>query len=642
MLRSIFISSALALPFAACSPGSSMHDGIGSNDNTGAAGNGTGGDTYVVSGSGGDNSVIASQGSSGGAAGAGGAVVSGPSDQPVSIDACTTNTAGLSDSDVKALQAGSGNAGALRLLNPYDGTVFPRGLIAPLLMWDGADADAVYVHIKASTFEYKGCLKPTAPGQLQLPQDVWDSASGHTQGASDPFSVELTVEKGGTVTGPAVEKIVIAQATLKGTIYYNSYASKLVSNGFAGNSGAVLRIVPGKNAEVFLGQSACIGCHTVSANGTRLSAVLNPQSPLSTGATYALTQGMAVNPPPLAPTAANTAFTALSPDGSVYLSSAHAGGLGTRTGAAGIISSIFAPNATLYETDTGNTISNTGIATGAMTPSFSPDGTLLVFNDYAIDNGHGIATMSFDGKARTASSYKKLLSVSDPTTYPAWPLFLPDNKAVVFAVGTTTDFSGANLGIAGNTGTVSSDVHIADVTTGTVTLLNHAMGFASDQDAASGTTYLPFGAEELHHNFYPTGSPVAAGGYFWVFFDSYRHYGNTHAGAQVRQLWGTAIDISPTGSYTSDPSHPPFYLTGQEDVEGNHRAFTALDACHKDGDTCATGIDCCGGFCTNGTCGKPPDMGPLCAHTDESCAGGTPCCDTRNQCINGFCGSLIQ
>jgi hypothetical protein len=175
-------------------------------------------------------------------------------------------------------------------------------------------------------------------------------------------------------------------------------------------------------------------------------------------------------------------------------------------------------------------------------------------------------------------------------------------------------------------------------------MLTRAMGFASDQDAASGNTYLPFGSEELHHNFYPTASPVAAGGYFWVFFDSYRHYGNTHTNGLIRQLWGTAIDISSTGTYTNDPSHPPFYLTGQEDVAGNHRAFTALDPCKKDGDSCTSGIDCCVGFCTNGTCGKPPPppMGPICAHTDESCSGGVACCDPRDQCIAGFCGSTIQ
>jgi hypothetical protein len=178
----------------------------------------------------------------------------------------------------------------------------------------------------------------------------------------------------------------------------------------------------------------------------------------------------------------------------------------------------------------------------------------------------------------------------------------------------------------------------------TGTLLAKAMGFATPQDATSNDSYLPFGAaEETHHNYYPTVSPVAAGGYFWVFFDSYRHYGNL--GLQ-RQLWGAAVDVSAEGKYTSDPSHPAFYLTGQEFGTGNHRAFTALDPCRKDGDACATGIDCCGGFCTNGKCGVPPPPppgdDPRCAKTDENCAGGTACCEETDHCIAGHCGTIIR
>ena len=171
-----------------------------------------------------------------------------------------------------------------------------------------------------------------------------------------------------------------------------------------------------------------------------------------------------------------------------------------------------------------------------------------------------------------------------------------------------------------------------DVGSGTSTLLAKAMGFASAADVASNKTYLPYGAsDELHHNYDPTVSPVAAGGYFWMFFDSYRHYGNL--GLQ-RQLWCAAVDVSTGGQYTTDPSHPAFFVTGQELGTGNHRAFTALDPCHADGTTCTTGVDCCGGFCTNGMCGMSV---PRCSGIDEVCSATQKCCDPAAQCINGFC-----
>ena len=64
-----------------------------------------------------------------------------------------------------------------------------------------------------------------------------------------------------------------------------------------------------------------------------------------------------------------------------------------------------------------------------------------------------------------------------------------------------------------------------------------------------------------------------------------------------------------------------------------HRAFTALDPCRADGASCTTGVDCCKGLCTNGTCGGPP----RCSNVDEACMTSKDCCDPTAQCINGFC-----
>jgi hypothetical protein len=567
--------------------------------------------------------------------------VSGPL-QPVVIDECIpTNPAGLAMGAVQTLMAGSGSAGGMKWLYPYDGTVFPRGLMAPLLMWDGPAADGVYVHVKSSTFDYKGCFKPSGPNQLQLPEQVWSQASDHTGGATDPFKVELTASSGGSAMGPITQNFVIAKATLKGSIFYNSYTTKLVNPGL-GTGGAVLRIVPGQAAQVFLGNSGCTGCHSVSANGTRLTSLNLQGLAFGAGATYALAPGAMPNPPALAAMAPETSFTGIYPDGSIYVTNAHQGAVGPRAGGPGAIG---APNASVYDTATGAAVANTGIPPGAMTPAFSSDGSFIAFTDYAIDSGRGIAMMAFDGTARTASAYKQIYKVASPD-YIAWPFILPDNKGIVCAVGPTSDFSGGGIGLSGGIGLAGlapkSDLYMLDVATGSSTLLAQAMGFASQQDATAGTTYLPFGsADETHHNYYPTVSPVAAGGYFWVFFDSYRHYGNL--GLQ-RQLWGTAVDVSAGGTYTADPSHPAFYLTGQELGTGNHRAFTALDPCRKDGDSCTTGIDCCNGFCTNGKCGvpPPPEGGPRCAGTDESCAGGVACCDPRDHCIAGHCGTLVR
>jgi hypothetical protein len=121
-----------------------------------------------------------------------------------------------------------------------------------------------------------------------------------------------------------------------------------------------------------------------------------------------------------------------------------------------------------------------------------------------------------------------------------------------------------------------------------------------------------------------------------------------------RQLWGTAIDIAQDGHYTLDPSHPAFYLPGQEQGTGNHRAFAALDPCRRDGDACSSGIDCCGGSCNVtsvpefgepvGTCA--PRMTTSCARSDERCVHDADCCapsagEPPNLCIGGFCAYVL-
>jgi hypothetical protein len=235
---------------------------------------------------------------------------------------------------------------------------------------------------------------------------------------------------------------------------------------------------------------------------------------------------------------------------------------------------------------------------------------------------------------------------------PAWPFVLPDNHGVVFVRTDDGDFTGGGVGVQGDIlpgmAAPFSELSVIDIASKKVTLLARAMGYNTPDDAAANKTYLPFGEEDLHHAYYPTVSPVGGGGYFWVFFDSVRHYGVL--GTQ-RQLWGAAIDISADGTYTTDPSHPAFYVTGQEFGTGNHRAFAALDPCRKDGDSCTSGVDCCGGMCyieqaaelaePVGTC-SPKKHEMVCARSGDGCSASSDCCNDDpmqppHMCIAGFC-----
>jgi hypothetical protein len=567
-----------------------------------------------------------------GGAGADGAVVVGAT----LIDACGSgNAAGLDPAQVQTLVAGASSSGSMRWLYPYADTVFPRGMLAPLFMWDGSAADAIYFHLVSKSFEYRGCLKPTAAGQLQLAQSVWDAAGDHTGGSTDPYSLELSVWAQGKVTGTIRETLVIAPATVKGSIYYNSYSSRLGGGGSAaptagwsggfgvGAGGIILRIPPKKTAEAFA-TTGCIGCHSLSAGGSRLLA----QSTYPGAVSFALTPTTAPNPPGQA-AGSMGCFGALYPDGTVYLS--------TATPTSGLAHCSMGPVAShLVQTDTGAAVAGANVPGAAWMPSFSPDGRWLAFTDGTQPSALAIA--AFDRATNTASGQRTVYTEADSTEHPGWPFVLPDDGAVVFERTTSSDYSGEGVGFAGGLGGPSGDLYVTDLQSGTTTLLARAMGFASTSAAQSGTSASPFGSEDVHHNYFPTVSPVAAGGYFWVFFDSLRHYGNL--GVQ-RQLWGTALRVSADGKYAGDPSAPAFYVSGQEFGTGNHRAFTALDPCLSAGASCTAGVDCCGGFCNSadggaGTCGTPAAQ--RCAQVDEACSKTSDCCSGSNVlCIAGFC-----
>jgi hypothetical protein len=143
------------------------------------------------------------------------------------------------------------------------------------------------------------------------------------------------------------------------------------------------------------------------------------------------------------------------------------------------------------------------------------------------------------------------------------------------------------------------------------------------------------GARDLSLNYEPTFAPLNAGGYMWVVFTSRRTQGNELTGPkdQVKQLWVAAIDQSPQPGV--DPSHPAFWVPGQDPTTLNMRGFWALDPCKPVGQMCGTGSECCNQNCDTGIC-KDPDPN-TCSMDGNICMMDGDCCNPKSKCINGFC-----
>jgi len=495
---------------------------------------------------------------------------------------------------------------AFKWVYPYDQTVFPRGLISPTLqLTGGGSPEAVMVHITYSSMDYIGYFGGAVTAQAQLPAASWAAI---TEGAwaTDLVQVSVTQLVGGKPIGPATEHWVIAQGSMRGQIYYETYGSTLAGGP---DSVGIMSIAPGATAPTVLKSGCGNVCHTASADGSTL--VANVALGFSSSS-YDLKS------------AASTIYSApseiftyggLYPDGSFVMSATN-----YRTW--------FNAPSLLYDTKTGANIPATGwTITNAGTTVFSPDGKHLAFIDEDLDQGagHSLAMMDFSLSGHAFSNLRQM--ANDPVNTIGWPAFTPDIQTIVYHSGSNQSFE-TDDGATGN-------VYQVDIGTKKSTRLDALDGYTP-----SGGTYLPANDPDL--NFAPTVLPEAVGGYFWVVFTSHRSYGNIlptqDNGDQNGKLWVAALNLTDTPG--QDSSHPAFYLDGQESGADNLRGFWVLPPCKASGSGCASGDECCTGFCRGSgstTCVAEP-VG-VCSNEYEKCATSADCCNAAAgyECIGGYC-----
>ncbi len=479
---------------------------------------------------------------------------------------------------------------------PYDATVFPRGLASPLMQWNGSGADDLYyVHIQSATFELESFTKAPAPSRYAFAPGTWDKFVGSSSGAT---TLQVNRLATGVATVVAKHAWTIAPASVRGTIYY-----------WANNLGRVMRIKPGASAPddfsaaTISGPGGCtMTCHTVSADG---STIVSGGDVF--GGSYNLLTNTIIHDIGGSPGDAQKrswSNPAVSPNGKYLVenSSALPGPPGAADG--------------LWSTADGSRVPNSGLdGTQLGMPNFAPDGTKLA---YVGVSGAGVVNSLnvFDFTLATPKAGTTIELVPQGAGAAiAWPTVSPDAKWIVYQRGSLDTRYGPG------------DLYVASAVTP-----NQGTRLAKlDGD---GYPFAAASPRDLSFNYEPTFAPVPSGGYFWVVFTSRRTYGNTLEGASsaTKQLWVAAIDLSPTAG--KDPSHPPFLLPGQDQTSLNMRGFWALDPCRAEGQGCATGTECCGGFCD----GTGPDGGLVCK-AGGTCAGDGDHCDQATDCCNVGGGS---
>lgn len=614
--------------------------------------------------------------------------------------------AAITDEDLlDLLTAGATDDGSsqdLEMLYPYDGTVFPRGMLAPLLMWrwDVGDADAVHIELRtlSGSFTWTGSfgrpeiLATTGRSFIRhpIPQRVWAAATESAgesleDGSSDTLHLSLSIAHDGTVYGPLTRTFAIAPGRLSGTVYYNSYGTALVENfqhtrgGQPNDFGAaVLAIRSGETAPTLASgydsaddHGGCRACHTVSAQGSHLLVqgggddrkswlrdLLDDDEAYLTGQDSIF------------------AWAALSPDGSLALTNAVNASKHNET-----VDPVNHPYSRLWDmtTDPPSPVDETGLPEElrAALPTFSPDGSQVAFaylggsgadvpEDLPTD-GSQLAVMDFDEATRTFSNFRVVATgnANDAAQYRAhgagWPSFVPTGDRVVFQ--NEVRGSKSNETYIGTRDEARGELWWASTTEARSVRLDYLNGRNAD-----GVSYLPIAGnkhgigdgeyDDTTLSYEPTVAPVVTGGYAWVVFTSRRMYGNMavtdpwlsdprnydfkdYDQVTTKKLWVAAIRVD--AAPDEDPSYPAFYLPAQELLAGNARGYWVLDPCKSDGDSCATGDQCCGGFC------RPAEPGSTelvcstttttlsCSQEQERCDTAADCCDPSANCTGGFC-----
>ncbi len=543
----------------------------------------------------------------------------------------TENPAGITPADQALFDAPNASPSGT-LLYPYDKTVFARGLLAPEVMWNGGAAGDVYlVHLKQDFVDAKFYVTADPPSDFKMTDAFWTALT--QSNAGEDVSVDVQRLSGGQAFAPMHETWKIAQGSLRGSIYY-----------WAVNTGQLMKIAPGASSPTVVFDSGpadqlgapapanyngamppwesggngkrCVACHTVSKDGSTIAAVFEKKgSTASPWGTIDLTQDPA-QVKQITPYDSTTIYLGLSPDGKLG------------------VANDLAMRMHLADTATGNGIPSAldGFADNTCDPAFSPNGKLLAFSGH-VDGYYPVEfyradldVMDFDAATMTFSNRRTVVPGGNLAV--AFPSFSPDSDWLLYQYG---DYSRARYGAAGEV-SGNDDLYMADVAgiTGPVALAT-----------ASGAGLE---AKNQHKAYQPTVNPISVGGYTWVVFVSPRDYGNKMvSGADPttdnrKQLWVAAVDMNPVPG--KDPSHPAFWLPGQDLSTVNMSGYWALEPCHQEGMGCDEGYECCTGFCQPDGMGSfqcvPPPGG--CSKQGDACGTDGDCCNSPSyQCIGGFC-----
>jgi hypothetical protein len=453
--------------------------------------------------------------------------------------------------------AGAGGGGTT-LVYPNPGTIVPHDLAPIDVQWNGTSPVYRVTFAADNGNKLRGYVKSA---DWIPPASEWSWLESVAGGHQIALSVDgATIDGNGVPQGPlassAAQALGIAHDDATGALFYFATTGDQVSG-----DGTLERLELGaQKPDKYLnktndGNGQCVGCHSLSRDGTRVAFTFLNLAGAGSGTTMSLGSVDATNPTmQQAPANTTAATSSFSPDGKQMVT-AYNGKLSIRDGVTGALVSDL--------TTTGT----------AMFPDWSPDGTTIVFTRAAtactpggLANfgqasiyAYGGSLVTVTNSGGTWGNEKVLLqAASGENNY--YPSFSPDGKWIAFTKASTATKSSWSVANSACTGQDGSGLSY-DNPSATVWLMPAAGGAATQLTAANGAA--------MKTNSWPKWGPKADGDYLWLSFSSTREYGNVLTGpAAHHQIWITAIPRM--GGSGGDVSSPAVWFPFQDTATKNH------------------------------------------------------------------------
>jgi hypothetical protein len=510
------------------------------------------------------------------------------------VTAKVTGSANPAGIDTTKLD-GTPGSGAPTIAYPLDGALFPYhfGDLAFQMVPSATGQSLARVHFAGEAIDlnvYAPC-SPIAAAvsgacSVALPTDIEDDLVGASAAPTLTETVRLAGSDGSSLAQSAPIDARWSSSTLPGTIYYWSTPPH-------GNTGAseIIRMnlsMPGTPPEVYYtnldavsyanplsGGWACVGCHAISRDGSKLGFTLAGSSVNSNGDGYGSLFAL-LDVKTKTPTA-----TRISEPGGQLLNAGFASITTFSEDGSFMVQEL---QGRLYVRTADATLASQGPLFPSMTesvtqPSLSQMGDRLVFTSWVpmLSIPHAYDSKDLNGNetpnaqiwtatvSGTSFGMPSLLvpRVSGATEY--YPAVSDDSAYVVFNESScsgpsTNSMDGYGLSACDSYDDPSARLRMVSAGGGTPVELDRASGRTSGWPMSNTWT-------NSWPRFAPSHGTFQRKTLYWIAFSSRRAYGSTLAGSAngstPPQIWFAAVAVDPSGHLSGDPSFSPVWLPRQ-------------------------------------------------------------------------------